>query len=111
MSEEIQKLCEAYINRPFDDEDVQNLRVFLRDLQKQKVVRPKAEIVPKKIVSKQELPKISSPRYTGPDEKPSYVRDKEVEDYSDKVAERIYEAKQAAVAVKDRLGDWKKKSR
>jgi len=80
-------------------------------LQKQKVVRPKADVAPKKIPKQEVTRSVSSPRTysSGHEEKPSYVRDAQVEDYSEKVAERLYEAKQAAVPVKDRLGDWKKK--
>lgn len=46
MSEaEIRELCEKYINRPFDDEDVAALHTFLNKLQRPKVKKSLSEAV------------------------------------------------------------------
>eukprot|EP01126_Amoeba_proteus_P028823 TRINITY_DN283_c0_g1_i12.p1 TRINITY_DN283_c0_g1~~TRINITY_DN283_c0_g1_i12.p1 ORF type:complete len:396 (-),score=76.97 TRINITY_DN283_c0_g1_i12:94-1218(-) len=43
---QIQAVCERYINRPFDEDDISALRVFLDDLVHQRIKRPVPETIP-----------------------------------------------------------------
>jgi len=97
-------LCEQYIAREFDEDDVIALRQFLSSLQKQKVLKPKVEKKPEKLLS----PRSYVPSSSG-DAKPSYIKvDSEEVDTSELVAERTAEIK--GVGVKNKVGNWQQKA-
>lgn len=109
MSEsDIVALCEEYVNRKFDEEDLESLRAFLRSLQKQKVPRAEKE-APKKHFSVKTAG-LARPNTSGAasTELPSYVKEKREIDTNALREERLAEAN-TAQGVKARLGAWQEK--
>jgi len=105
---EIKKLCESYIGRAFDDEDLRELRKFLSGLQKQKVAQS-PDKKPEKLDSLVKLKSVPVIPHSSGDAIPSYVKEhKEEEDLESVRAERVAEI-QSAPKLKDRLGTWQEK--